>query len=283
MMNCINCYQEIPDGTNFCPYCGARQSGYPAPADGFQGGRGPGSISPESAAPADGFQDNPIPVNTPQENSQEDISGRKEENGQTEPVCTGTEEQTGEEMISDAFQTEGQDFQTPDSSAPAGDPEETSDPRQTQETSETWNDQQDNPQPYSSAGTGGAAGPSGMPGQEGQPYQAPPVYQQPYQSGIQEKPVNWVPYLILSIISTLCCCLPLGIAGIVYSAKINSMTTAGRTEEAKQAARTATIWIIIAFVVGVILDICAFLLVLTAAVTDSYYGGIFDVIRHLAH
>ena len=122
-----------------------------------------------------------------------------------------------------------------------------------------------------------------MPGQDGQPYQAPPAYQQPYQSGIQEKPVNWVPYLILSIISTLCCCLPLGIAGIVYSAKINSMTTAGRPEEAKQAARTATIWIIIAFVVGLILDICAFLLVLTASVTDSYYGGIFDVIRHLAH
>lgn len=24
-MNCINCYQEIPDGTKFCPYCGAKQ------------------------------------------------------------------------------------------------------------------------------------------------------------------------------------------------------------------------------------------------------------------
>ena len=26
-MNCIKCYQEIPDGAKFCPYCGAQQSG----------------------------------------------------------------------------------------------------------------------------------------------------------------------------------------------------------------------------------------------------------------
>ena len=25
-MNCIKCYQEIPDGAKFCPYCGAQQS-----------------------------------------------------------------------------------------------------------------------------------------------------------------------------------------------------------------------------------------------------------------
>ena len=24
-MNCINCYQEIPDGSKFCPHCGAQQ------------------------------------------------------------------------------------------------------------------------------------------------------------------------------------------------------------------------------------------------------------------
>ena len=242
-MNCINCYQEIPDGTNFCPYCGAKQSGYPAPAERLQENPVPGSVPPENAAPAGGFQENRDPVNTPQENSQEETAGPQETQ------------------------------------------EETAAPQQAQEMSEAsapQNNRQDNKQPYSAEAerTPDAAE---MPGQDGQPYQAPPAYQQPYQSGIQEKPVNWVPYLILSIISTLCCCLPLGIAGIVYSAKINSMTTAGRPEEAKQAARTATIWIIIAFVVGLILDICAFLLVLTASVTDSYYGGIFDVIRHLAH
>ena len=24
-MNCVNCYQEIPDGSKFCPHCGALQ------------------------------------------------------------------------------------------------------------------------------------------------------------------------------------------------------------------------------------------------------------------
>ena len=69
-MNCINCYQEIPDGTNFCPYCGAKQSGYPAPADRLPENPVPGSVPPENAAPAGGFQENRDPVNTPQENSQ---------------------------------------------------------------------------------------------------------------------------------------------------------------------------------------------------------------------
>ena len=30
-MNCLNCYQEIPDGTKFCPYCGAKQAESVAP------------------------------------------------------------------------------------------------------------------------------------------------------------------------------------------------------------------------------------------------------------
>ena len=28
-MNCIKCYQEIPEGSKFCPYCGAEQTAMP--------------------------------------------------------------------------------------------------------------------------------------------------------------------------------------------------------------------------------------------------------------
>ena len=28
-MNCIKCYQEIPEGSKFCPYCGAEQTSMP--------------------------------------------------------------------------------------------------------------------------------------------------------------------------------------------------------------------------------------------------------------
>lgn len=73
-----------------------------------------------------------------------------------------------------------------------------------------------------------------------------------------ETPVNWVPYLVLSIISTVCCCLPFGIVAIVFSAKINSAVNTGDMESAHKAAKTAKIWIIVAFVVGIISNILAF-------------------------
>ena len=82
--------------------------------------------------------------------------------------------------------------------------------------------------------------------------------------------MNWVPYLVLSIISTLCCCIPFGIVAIVFSAKINSAVTAGNIEEAKKAAKTAKIWIIVAVVSGVIATI-AYLIFTSLISAGSYY------------
>lgn len=135
-MNCIKCYREIPDGSKFCPYCGADQS------------------------------------------------------------------------------VSGQTDQQPNSSYQTG----TS--YQNDTTSQSWQTNQ-------------------------------PVYQ-------PEKPVNWVPYLVLSIISTVCCCLPFGIVAIVFSAKINSSVNAGDMEAAHKAAKTAKIWIIVAFIVGIISNILVY-------------------------
>ena len=79
--------------------------------------------------------------------------------------------------------------------------------------------------------------------------------QMPYQNQAPQTPINWVPYLVLSIICTLCCCLPFGIVGIVYAAKINSSMAAGNYEEAKNAAKSAKIWIIASAVVGLIVEV----------------------------
>lgn len=171
-MNCTNCYQEIPDGSRFCPHCGAKQ--------------------PEPAA-------------------------------QTET----------DQSASDAYSTY----------------------TQTNSTQQDTQYQDPNAQNY------------GYDYQNSQ-YQTPPVYQSSYEP---EKPINWVPYLVLAIISTVCCCPPFGIVAIVYAAKINSAANSGNYEEAERSARTAKIWIIVAFVVGILGNILLAVLGYIGFVGNYYY------------
>ncbi len=62
------------------------------------------------------------------------------------------------------------------------------------------------------------------------------------------KPNNW---LWQSIVVTLCCCAPFGIAGIVYAAKVDVLYFNGRYTEAKAAARSARTWTLVAFIIGI--------------------------------
>jgi hypothetical protein len=59
-------------------------------------------------------------------------------------------------------------------------------------------------------------------------------------------------YLIWSILSTLCCCLPLGIAAIVYSVQSKSAFAAGQYELAAKHANTAFYCNLISLIVGLI-------------------------------
>lgn len=110
-------------------------------------------------------------------------------------------------------------------------------------------------------------------GQQNQNYnqQNQGYYQQNNFNGMPQKPVNWVPYLILSIISTLCCCLPFGVVGIVFSAKINSAMLAGNLEEAHNNAKMARIWIIVSFAIGLLTWLIYMVLIVTGAVSGSAY------------
>lgn len=110
-------------------------------------------------------------------------------------------------------------------------------------------------------------------GQQNQNYnqQNQGYYQQNNFNGMPQKPVNWVPYLILSIISTLCCCLPFGVVGIVFSAKINSAMLAGNLEEAQNNAKMARIWIIVSFAIGLLTWLIYMVLIVTVAVSGSAY------------
>lgn len=71
-----------------------------------------------------------------------------------------------------------------------------------------------------------------------------------------KKPEGKMPptYLVWSVVMTLLCCMPAGIAAIVFSCQVSSKFYAGDMEGAERASRNAEIWIIVSFVLGVMLN-----------------------------
>jgi hypothetical protein len=63
----------------------------------------------------------------------------------------------------------------------------------------------------------------------------------------QAPPKNW---LVESILVTILCCLPFGIAGIVFASQVNSKYAAGDYAGALQASKDAGKWTKIGFFVG---------------------------------
>jgi hypothetical protein len=88
------------------------------------------------------------------------------------------------------------------------------------------------------------------PGYQGQP---PVGWQAPQQGWTgQSEPDS---HLVWAILSTLLCCLPLGIVSIVYSTKVSGLWAQGRYAEAQAASDSAKKWAIIAAIVGVVSSI----------------------------
>lgn len=187
-MNCVKCYQEIPEGSRFCPYCGAEQT-----------------AAPINEQPADSVQ----------------------------PAAASVNEQPADsaQTVSDTL------YQDPYN---AGDQGAYSYGNSSQDNSYQNNNYQNSSYQNNSYQNGN--------------YQNAPSYQQD-----QGKTVNGTPYLVTSIIltalSTICCCLltiPFAVVAIVYSAKINSAVARGDMEEAKKAEKMAKIWLIVAGVVAIV-------------------------------
>jgi hypothetical protein len=80
--------------------------------------------------------------------------------------------------------------------------------------------------------------------------------------GVAPPGANIPGYLLpASIAATLFCCLPTGVAAIVYSAQARSKSQAGDTAGASEAAKKARMWLIISVVLGVVV---AFIYLLVA-------------------
>lgn len=232
MMRCMNCYQEIPDSCKFCPNCGAKQ-----PVQKME------PVSQVKEETTDNITEDTAEVQQQTEKVQSEEDVLPEEKVQPEEDVQPTEP-TQPEDVEGSYQNDPYKSVNQEQNASYGEPNNYEYGQQNQ------NYEQQN-QNYT---------------QQNQGY-----YQQNNFNGMPQKPVNWVPYLILSIISTLCCCLPFGVVGIVFSAKINSAMLAGNLEEAQNNAKMARIWIIVSFAIGLLTWLIYMVLIVTGAVSGSAY------------
>lgn len=105
---------------------------------------------------------------------------------------------------------------------------------------------------------------SGIPHQ--QPYAPQQSYasQQPQQYAYTQggnqagHPQDYMPpmpstHLAWAILSTICCCLPLGVVAIIYASKVSPAYDRGDYEAALKASKRAELWIILAFTLGIVL------------------------------
>ncbi|TCD12794.1 CD225/dispanin family protein [Pedobacter frigidisoli] len=80
------------------------------------------------------------------------------------------------------------------------------------------------------------------------PFGQQPFGQTPFGNNPGPAPKNW---LVESILVTLFCCLPFGIAGIVNAANVNSKYAMGDYAGAQAASAAAGKWTKIGFFVGI--------------------------------
>jgi hypothetical protein len=76
-------------------------------------------------------------------------------------------------------------------------------------------------------------------------------------------------YLVFAVLVTLCCCVPLGIPALVYSAQVSSRLAGGDVGGAMRCSRLARLWCWAALASGVFLAGLYFLLMVAGAALDS--------------
>ena len=90
----------------------------------------------------------------------------------------------------------------------------------------------------------------------------------------QIKPPRPDSYLALAIISTIICCLPLGIVSIIYATKVNSLYADGNYEEAIKASKNAKTWGLVSVGVAVV-GLLIYILIFGVAIFGALSSGDF--------
>ncbi len=90
-----------------------------------------------------------------------------------------------------------------------------------------------------------------------------PFSQQPFSQPPVPRPKNW---LVESILVTIFCCLPFGIAGIVNAANVNGRYDRGDYDGAIAASQQAGKWTKIGFFIGIAISILYIILVFVVGI-----------------
>lgn len=102
------------------------------------------------------------------------------------------------------------------------------------------------------------------------PYQgAPQPPYQPHQAG----PVP-NSNMAMAIISLVLCCLPTGIAAVVFASQVNTKWMAGDYAGARDSAQKAKTWSIVGFVAGGIVILIYVLVMMAGIAQADMYGEI---------
>ena len=89
----------------------------------------------------------------------------------------------------------------------------------------------------------------------------------PPHTGAGAAPTN--NYLIPAILTTVFCCLPTGIAAIIYAAQVNGKVQAGDIAGAQEAAKNAKLWSWISFGVGFVVIALYLLLAVVGGIASE--------------
>jgi hypothetical protein len=92
------------------------------------------------------------------------------------------------------------------------------------------------------------------------------------QIGNSNKPPRPSNYLVLAIICTVTCCMPLGVASIVYSTKVDSAYNAGNFELAAESSKKAKNWGIAGLSIGAVMYLVIFIIYGVAIMTSIANG-----------
>lgn len=95
--------------------------------------------------------------------------------------------------------------------------------------------------------------PPPMPPPQSASYTPPPPRVTPMGGGGMAPGEKIPNYLILSIFTTLCCCMPIGIVAIIFSAQVNSKLAQGDIAGARNASGKAKMFAMIAIATWVVL------------------------------